>query len=519
MTGSLSLKKATSIPLSPEASTAPGEKAYAGETGKETTARKVYFHQSRGEWMWDIIFMLSLSLTGLGMPLGNLLVVILLLRAFKTDREAFVLMLMLVLGGYAISQPKYQWGVNQMFLMFPVSIICMCVMRKAPMVTPTIRAYCAFALLTVAWCVLAGVESLPSQLRPMLNYLSFCFFILPVISFAGKPFDMHRFWTKCWSLMMIVCAFYIIDGFILRGWVLIPCSFIDLEGTVSSWTSPILYGPTGWIPRKYPGGLYSLALLLYPLAKYYKLRWWQWGLIIGALAASRTSTITFGLIAGFILANNSFRKYLSYGSLSIAAITALYFIDDHMGYNSETEQSTMRIASTVNQFIVLNEVEDDEDLSQAGTGRMAQVIPAVEYAYDTGREWTGFGFVDPNTENPYLIIDNPLIPNPELRFVAVTNVEVNQVQVFLTFGYLGLIVWFAFVFGIYRIIRRSRYSDYYVNVAIVLMLYGVGGFDSWFNFPGILIGAMAYSAVLLAGKEASLNAYPNQYPPLPTPER
>lgn len=513
MTGSPTLNTPTPRHLSPVPSPeAAGEKAYAGDKGKETATHKVYFHQSRGEWMWDIIFMLSLSLTGLEMPLGNLLVVILLLRAFKTDREAFVLMLMMALGGYALSEPKYQWGVNNMFLMFPVAIVCMCVMRKSPVLTPSIRFYGAFALITVAMSLIWGVEGLSSQIRPMLCYLSFCFFILPVISFSDKPFDIHRFWTKCWSLMMIMCVFYILDGFIIRGWVLVPCSWIDFEGSKSTWYSPIIFGPFGFVPRKYPPGLYPMALLLFPLAKYYRLRWWQWALIAGAMAASRTSTVLFSLVIGFLIAQGSFRRYAVYGILCVAAFTTLYFIDDSLGY-SEEEQSTMRIASTLNQFINLGEAEDDEDFAEAGTGRMAQVIPAVEYIYETGNEWLGFGFVNPATEDPYLIVDNQLVPNPEFRYVAVTNVEVTQVKQFLTFGYVGLAIWFGFIFGINRFIRKLRYGRYYLNVAIVLMLFGIGGFDSWYNFPGILVGAMAYAAVLLAGKPASTSRCPDERPP------
>ena len=99
MTESLSLNRNADSTLSPQAPRA-------------ASRGKVYFSVSPSEWVWNVIFMLSLSLTGLAMPLGNLLVVILLLRAFKVNREAFVFMLMLTLGGYALTEPKYQWGVN-----------------------------------------------------------------------------------------------------------------------------------------------------------------------------------------------------------------------------------------------------------------------------------------------------------------------------------------------------------------------------------------------------------------------
>lgn len=500
MTGSRTLNKANDTDLSPAALPAPGE--------------RVYFDISRQEWIWNIIFMLSLALTGLRMPLGNLMVVVLLIRAFKVNREGFLSMLTLTCGGFAFSQSNINWGVNILFFLIPFSVGTMCVLRKNAPIRQTITAYAVFSVITVAMAVIWGVEGLSQQIRPMLGYLSFCYFAIPLLAFSGKGFDIHRFWTSLFSLMMIACAFYIIDGYILRGWVLVPCSWIDYEGSFSSWSSPIMYGPAGWIPRKYPPGLYALALLLYPLAKYYKLKWWQWGLVIGAMCASRTSTTLFSLVFGFILAQGTMKRYVVYGIVAAAIFTGLYFIDDSMGYSQESEQSTLRIASTINQFTDLSAAEDDEDLSEAGTGRMAQALPALEQIFDAGRQWTGFGFVDPKTENPELIIENEYvgIMNPELKYRAVTDVEITQVREFLSFGFIGLAVWFGFIFGICRILRGMRFAPYYTNVAIVIMLYGIGGFDSWFTYLGIILGALAFSVVLLSNKPQSLSDYPDEGP-------
>lgn len=483
---------------------------------KSTSGEKVYFSVSRSEWVWDIIFMLSLALTGLKMPLGNLLVVVLLLREYKTCREGFIFKLMMVCGGYAMTKANIHWGINLLFIVLPVSYFAMCILKKSAVLKKSLLAYWAFAIITIGMCVVWGVESLSDQLRQMMSYLSFCFFVIPLLSFSGEPFDIHKFWTKVFSLMMIMCAFYIIDCYLMRGWVFVPCSWIDFDGTESTFTSLYMGGPLSpWIPRKYPPGLFSLALLLYPLAKYYKLRWWQWALFIGAMMASRTSTIIFSLAIGFVLAQGSFRKYVGYGLVGIGVFTVLYFVDDAMGYSGDsedTQSSTLRIASTVNQFFDLSAAQDDEDVAEAGTGRMAQVIPSVEYTFATNREWVGFGFVDNYTTTPSLIVENDLVANPEFKYQAVTNVEISQVREFLQFGFIGLIVWFAFVFGIYHIIKHMRYAGYYMNVAIVIMLYGIGGFSSWLEYPGIYIGAMAYAVVLLAGKPLSLEKYPEEGP-------
>lgn len=481
MTTSLPLKPSPPTTLSPGATGSPRE--------------KVYFDISPSEWRWNIIFMLSLALTGLRMPLGNLLVVILLIREYKVNREGFITKLTLACGGYAFSMSNINWGVNILFLVLPLAFLAMCVLRKSAPLRQTIIAYLLFAGATLSIALIWGVEGFALQLRPLMGYLSFCFFALPLLAFSGEGFDMHRFWATLFSLMMIGCAFYIIDGYILRGWVMVPCSYFDGEGVYSSWLHPIL---TGRFPRKYPPGLYPLALLLYPVAKYYKLRWWQWGLVIGAMCASRTSTTLFSLVFGFIIAQGSLKKYVGYSIIAAVVFTGLYFFDASMGYSAENEQSTMRIASTINQFTDLSAAEDDEDLSEAGTGRMAQALPPLEYIFEEGREWVGFGFVENATENPRLIIDNEYIAaiNPDMKYRSVTDVEITPVRVFLSVGFMGLAVWFAFVFGICRILKGMRYAGYYTNVAVVVMLYGVGGFDSWFTYMGVLLGALAYAVVL-----------------------
>jgi hypothetical protein len=500
MIDSLSVSKQHDTRLSPDA--------------KSTSGEKVYFNVTRSEWLWNLLFMLSLSLTGLKMPLGNLLVVILLLREYKVSREGFIFKVMMVFGGYAMTKANLHWGVNLLFISLPFSFFAMTILKKDIVLKRSIIAYLIYAAITVLMSIVFGVESLSDQLRLMMGYLAFCFFVVPLFFFSGEAFDIHKFWNTVFSMMMIMCAFYILDGYVFRGWVMVPCSWIDFDGTESTLTHLLMYGPfSSYMPRKYPPGLYPMALLLYPLARYYKLKWWQWALFVGAMMAARTSSILFGLAIGYVLAQGSFGKYVKYGLAGIVVFTALYFVDDSMGYYGEGQQSsTLRIASTVNQFFDLSQAQDDEDLSEAGTGRMAQALPSIEYIFQVDREWVGFGFVDITTKNPYLIVENELVENPEFKYQVVTNVEISPVVVFMQFGFIGLIVWFGFVFGIYRIIKHLRYAGLYMNVAIVLMIYGVGGFSSWVHYHCIYVGAMAYAVVLLANKPLSLEKYPEEGP-------
>lgn len=471
---------------------------------------KVYFRFTIADWAWNILFMLSLALVGLEFKPGNLLVALLLLREFKICREAFIIKLMFVFGGYAFTFPNTQWGVNLNFILFIVAIGGMFLLRKDKVLKRSIIAYVCYAMAVMLIALPFGLERLSVQLRPMLSFLTFCFFVIPLLCFNGRAFDIHEFWRQLMSLMLVVCVFYIIDAFVVRGWLLVPCAWFSFDN-VSTWHSIVMYGPGGPIPRKYPPGVFPLALLVYPLARYYRLRWWQWGIVLVALGCTQTSTVIFALVIGYIICQGTVKKYLLYGVGAISLFTVLYYIDDSMGYTM-SEQSTMRIASSVNQILALNEAEDDEDFADAGSGRIAQALPALEMQHEQHRELQGFGFIDSRTTNPRALVYCEFFRDPEMQVIAVTSVEITYLRVLLTLGWIGLIIWLLYYIGIYGIIHKLRYARYYINVVIIMLIYGVSGWSSLFDPPGLLITAMSYAVVLLANKPSSLKEYPDEYP-------
>lgn len=485
----------------------------SGALPADAAAERPYFEVSRGEWIMDTLFLLSLSLTGLGFPLGNLLVVIFLIRAWQTDREGFIMKLLLTVGGYGLTFSNTQWGVNLIYVATIMSLIGMCILRKTKILKLTIGLYALYAVSAFIFAFISEA-SFREQYNQIFNYISFCFFIIPVICFSGEEFDIHRFWTRAFSLMMIICVFYIIDSWILKGWVVLPCTYIWGGETVSTWNHPIFYGPfSPFFPRKYPPGLFPLLLILWPIARYYRLRWWQWVLIGAAVLSTRTSTTTFAFIICYLMAMGTLKRYLIYGLGMLGLLTVLYFVDDAMGYSGENQdQSTLRVASTINQFAALEVAEDDEDLAEAGSGRMAQAIPAVENLYEQGKQWLGFGFIGMDTRNPRFMLYNELIINPELRYTSCAHVEITQVQIFLEVGWIGLLVHCLFLVGLWLIIRKLDYSGYFLNVLVGLIVFGIGGFRGWHDAQGIYLAAMAYAVVLLANRNRQPGGHTDSQP-------
>lgn len=476
----------------------------------QVSGKKPYFEVTKGEWFFDTIFLLSLALTGLSMPLGNLLVVILLYRSWQIDREGFLFKLLLTVGGYGLTYSNTQWGVNLLYVVTAFSFLGLCIIKKPKLVKFTIILYLLYVISTLIFCYISE-ETFRNQANQVFNYISFCYFVIPLMAFSGEDFDIHRFWTRGFSIMIIICVFYLLDAWFFRGWVLLPCTFIDLDGTASTWSSPIFGGPfSSWAPRKYPPGLFPLLLLLWPIARYYRLRWWQWALIIAAALTTRTATTTFAFIICYLMGVGTLKKYLFYGLGVLVILTALYFVDDAMGYHGENQnQSTLRISSTVNQLVELDVAEDDEDLAAAGSGRMAQAIPAVENLYEQNKEWTGFGFIGMDTRNPKFMLYNELIINPELRYTSCAHVEITQVQILLEVGWIGFIVHCLFLWGLWMIVRKLKYSGYFLNVMVGLIVFGIGGFRGWHDAQGIFLAATAFATVLLANRPGNIDSDSN----------
>ena len=149
--------------------------------------------------------------------------------------------------------------------------------------------------------------------------------------------------------------------------------------------------------RKYPPGLFPMVLLVYPIARYYKLRFWQWSVIILALFASQTFSVLSGFIAAYIFFRFGIRKLFLAIFLGLLSLVALYYVDGLLPErkNEYITQSRLRIKSSVDQIAIIMEAADDEDLAKFASGRMAQILPKLDLVNEEGRQWTGLGFLHP----------------------------------------------------------------------------------------------------------------------------
>lgn len=208
-----------------------------------------------------------------------------------------------------------------------------------------------------------------------------------------------------------------------------------------------------------------------------------------------------GLIATYVISMPNFKRVIKYGVFGVLFIGVLYMIDMFLPMNKETNESTMRVYSSLQQVFNISNIKDDEDLAELGTGRMAQALPKLELLSEMNKEAVGLGFLHEElTTNPKYIIDNLYYIDTSRSEEVATGVEIEPIQVFLSCGYIGLTAHLVFLFLTYFFIRKYKYSYYYLSVLFGFFWIGLAGFAPLNSHLGLIFCGLAFSVVILDEK-------------------
>lgn len=459
---------------------------------------KELFSTSWSECKYPLFFLLSMSLLGLSFYPALILIFIILLNRWKNDRYDFIFMLTFFFGGYAFVS-KVQTYIATSDIAFIVSVILWILYRRPPLMNKLLLLMLIYiaGLFAIAT---QSLESMSIQFLTIRNYISILYIIVPVVVFGSMDFDITQFFRKAIIFTLIICVFYAIDCAIFSGNILVPNTHLH-SGLTSKFYSPYWQPLSMHLLRKYPQGLYFMMLALYSIARVYRLRWWQWLII----AAGFFSTFTFTFISSaaivyvFLIVKPS--KILKYSLIFVVGCVSLYFIDGMLPTIKKElyDESTLRIKSSVDQFIELRNAVDDEDIARFASGRMAQALPKFELVAHENRQAFGLGFLHPDKTriNRYVIINQYYTDVSQNEEVA-TGIEIIAAQVYVTIGYVGLILHCLFFIFLYLLLRKLKYSTYVLSVIFANVIMGFGGFGSLIYPSGLLILSMSVGAVLLA---------------------
>lgn len=470
-----------------------GSQEYLNEQGKRS--KQLYNRQllklPSQDWTLIILFLLSMSAVGLQFFPMLLMMIGLMAYAFVHDRHMFLLMVMVVATGKAfISSEVIHFHPSDLVII--ATIVGLFFYKKNLLVKKCLLLTLVYSLYLLAMAFLSD-ERLSIQFFILRDYLSIFAIIIPLWVFADQDFDIQQLYRKAIALFLVICAFYVIDGFILQGWVLLPARVGD-ETSVSTFTN-LYWQPLGsWFPRKYPGGAFIIIIVAYPLARHYKLQWWQWAIILLAFGAMRTFSVISAFILTLVIFQGKFIKVAFYLMLAAVAMSILYSIDVSTGSN-------MRIASSMDQFVGLSEVADEEDLAEFGTGRAAQVLPKWEALVSQNCQWQGFGFLHPTkTTMRRFQIDNSLYSDIEQSEEVAALTEVTQFNTILNIGIIGLILQTLFFIGLWYLVRRNPNAPFYLSALLMASIMGGAGFTGLNTNLGLFWISIALGAVLLTSR-------------------
>lgn len=448
------------------------------------------FRAPAAKWWQAIACCLLMSLVGLRLYPILLLLIVFFVWRWRTDRYALIVELMLFIGGFGL-MPADVLPVKAADFGLIVGIIGFLIYRKnrtVRNVTLAMLAYFAVLFLIAS----TSLESMSIQFVRLRRYLNIVVFFVPLLVFANRQFSWHKFMDSLVVHALVICGFYVVDAFVLGGYVLLPGC---LGGGMQSSIYELYFGRQMLVPRHYPPGLYWLVPCVVAL-NYGRLRFsrWQWAVILLALYVSRTNSLLFALIICWVMFRPKVKQMLAYGLVGAVVLFAGYHIDKATGGN-------LRLAANIDQFVSLEAAQDNEDLAEFGTGRMAQILPKWELLSDMKRMHLGFGFIHPAlTTNPVFQLRNEYYTDVTQADEVATEVEVTQVQTIFDCGYLGLLAQLAFFIGVYFMIRRLEHSLYYLCTITGAFLLGFGGFAGFNGLHGLTLIGTILGAILCANK-------------------
>lgn len=449
------------------------------------------------EFKIPLLYLLCLSALGLFFYPAFLAALIILLNRWRKDKTEFILMLFLLIGEYGFVD-KTVTGVFLWDFALVGSFFLWLAYRK-PHLLKMLLGLLLFYAATIFLLAMTSIESMTIQILTIRSYLTIFCIIIPIVVLAAPGFDINVYFRKVIVFALVICAFYIVDGIILCGNVLVPRTPLWQGAGDSVFYRPI-WNPFNFIIfRKYPPGLYFLMLAVYPMAKVYKMKIWQLLVVFGALICSLTFTVISGIMGGYIFLRVRLRKIFVACLLGIVGVVGLYYVDGMLPTttNEYYQESALRIKSSVDQFVDLYNAVDDEDIAMFASGRMAQILPKFDVMEREGKMWTGIGFLhrEKSKINRY-IIENEYYTDISDNIEVATGIEVIPAQIIVNMGYIGLFVHTLVFFLMWYLIRRFRYASYVMTVLLLNVWFGLMGFAGLIAFEGLGILSIAYAAVL-----------------------
>ena len=440
------------------------------------------------------IFLITLSLVGLKFPVAYLLLPVVLFSSFLRNRYDFLIQFTILCGSYGFFSEDESFPFKRMDIALLLSVVTIAIYRRDKTLNKLLLLTAGYFALLFA-LALTSSESIFIQIRRMREYWGIIYFMFPLLIFSREEFDIKIFYRKILTYAYIIGIFYIFDGLIFGGNILVPRTF-TYSGYYPTYYKFYCY--PGSFPRKYPHGLFIAALCIFPLLRFYSLRLKHIIVFALALIVCRTFSIIGGILLTIMFFTGTAKNAFKYIAICVVIFIAGYYIDRQM-------DGKLRIVQLVEQFEVLKNPDDPELLIKFGTGRMAQILPKIDHMLVMGKQYTGFGFLHEElTTSREFVIINEFYPDVTQSEETVARVEVTQIQTILDVGLIGLLIQTLYYLAIYFwVLRPMPYSQSYLIVLLCISFFGIGGFTGLTSHQGLLLLGVTTGTILLCHKQQS----------------
>lgn len=444
--------------------------------------------------------MLSATMIGLHFPLGYILIIVVLINRWKKDRYDFIIQATLFAGGYSLFSAPIDLFIPLDKIIFVLCIILMLVYKHTNIERRIAYLMFAYAISMLIFCFVSEV-SIKHQYTYLISWLFPLFYIIPYLSFENKEFEMKTFLRKVFPYFFILCVYFILDGYIICGHLFIPR---DLTGMYFQ-NIPTFYNlnihPFSFSSvRIMPHAIIIIVICIYGVVRYYKLSILQICIVFLALMACRTFTFYAGILFTWVFATPDVKNRLKIFIIGVISVTFLFFIDTEPELTSYEQgyQSLFRVKSTIKQFEDLAKAEDEEDYSKFASNRLFVAIPAITNMYQMNKEWYGVGLIQGTDINKKFVIENTVLEDTsDHREVAMNDIEIELLRVFISVGILGTFIHLLFFFLIWWTVRKIPDSGLLLCTIIGFTVMGFGGYAGLARTGSTLIIALEIAVILL----------------------
>ena len=162
--------------------------------------------------------------------------------------------------------------------------------------------------------------------------------LFPLLVFRKLDFDIKLFFNKLFIYVLIISCFYIIDSLVVGNHILVPRTTL---GDLTYSTLDIdLFG--GFL-RKYPPGMYFIALLLFPMLYFFRTSAKYILIMTLGLVCTKTFSVIGGVLITIFCFYGTWKKKIIYLIIGFVMLAAGYVLDGQMN-------GALRVQHLVGQF-------------------------------------------------------------------------------------------------------------------------------------------------------------------------